>query len=119
VSKRILGNGGPDIELLGSPGKLPAVPRYSHRIGVVANFEGGASVRLVFAPGEDPASALTRFFELLEQLHGPDAENVTVAGDSGTGRHGLFVRYNTELDALVFINPMAGTPGDTERSETV
>jgi len=37
------------------------------------------------------------------------------AGDSGTGRHGLFVRYNAELDALVFINPMAGMPAASAR----
>jgi hypothetical protein len=119
LASRMLGSAGPDVELLGTPGKVPSVPRYSHRIGVVANFEGGASVRLVFALGEDPGPALTRFFELLEQLHGPDADSVTVAGDSGNGRHGLFVRYDAELDALVFINPMAGTPADTGRSETL
>ncbi|SFW29417.1 hypothetical protein [Luteibacter sp. UNCMF366Tsu5.1] len=115
LSKRVLGDNGPDVELTGTPGKLPDVPRYSHRIGVIANFDGGTSIRLVFTPGEDPAPALTRFFELLNQLHGPDADNVTIAGDSGNGRHGLFVRYNADLDALVFINPLAGTPADTAR----
>jgi hypothetical protein len=110
LAKRLLGPAGPQVELVGTTGKLPRVSRYSHRFGVAAELAGGVSLRLVFAPGEDPGPAVTRFFELLAALHGPDRDTVTIAGDGGSGRHGLFVRYNAKTDELVLINPMDPSP---------